>query len=65
MVTVGVFGTSDFDPMSNPGFESMRLKEARRRHPLNLYNGAGYSYRAPGMRESKLLPSGLVAIPTK
>lgn len=65
MVTVGVFDSTDFDPVQHPGVESARLRDARRRHPLNLYNGAGYSYKSPGMREAKLLPSGLVAIPTK
>ncbi len=65
MVTVGVFDSSDFDPVKQPGLESARLKDARRRHPLNLYNGAGYSYKSPGMREAKLLPSGLVAIPAR
>ena len=65
MVTVGVFDSSDFDPIKRPGIESARLRDAKARHPLNLYNGAGYSYKAKGMRESKLLPSGLVNIPTK
>jgi hypothetical protein len=65
MVTIGAFGSDDFDPANRPGEESARLKETRRRHPLNLYNGAGYSYKASGMKESKLLPSGLVRIPTK
>jgi hypothetical protein len=65
MVTVGIFDATDFDPIQHPGVESTRLRDARRRHPLNLYNGAGYSYKSPGMREAKLLPSGLVAIPNK
>lgn len=65
MVTVGVFDSSDFDPVNRPGIESARLRDARRRHPLNLYNGAGYSYKSPGMREPKLLSSGLVLIPTR
>ena len=65
MVTIGVFGTDDFDPSNRPGFESARLRDSRKRHPLNLYNGAGYSYKSPGMREAKLLSSGLVAIPSK
>lgn len=65
MVTVGVFDTSDFDPIGKPGFESARLRDTKRRHPLNLYNGAGYRYKATGMREAKLLESGLVLIPTR
>ena len=65
MVTVGVFDSTDFDPVNNPGFESARLRETRRRRPLNLYNGAGYSYKTAGMRDSKLLSSGLVKIPSK
>ncbi len=48
MVTVGVFDSTDFDPVQQPGIESARLRDLRKRHPLNLYNGAGYSYKAPG-----------------
>lgn len=62
VVTVGVFGPEDFDPL-NPNAESPRLRETRRRHPLNLYNGAGYTGKTPGMREAKLVPSALVAVP--
>jgi hypothetical protein len=64
MVTVGVFDSTDFDSQ-HPGSESTRLRDTRRRHPLNLYNGAGYSYKSPSMREAKLVSSCLVAIPTK
>lgn len=64
MVTVGVFGPEDFNPM-NPGNESRRLRDARRRHPLNLYNGQGYTGKTPGMREAKLVPSALVAVPER
>ncbi len=64
MVTVGVFGPDDFNPLS-PTNESRRLSDVRRRHPLNLYNGAGYTGKTPGMREAKLVPSALVAVPEK
>ena len=64
VVTVGVFGADDFDPM-NPAAESRRLSETRRRHPLNLYNGQGYTGKTPGMREAKLVPSALVAVPER
>lgn len=64
MVTVGVFNTSDFDPRT-PNVQSARLKEMRKKHPNNLYNGAGYKVRTKGMTEPKLQESGLVAIPEK
>ena len=57
-VTVGLFDQSDFDPLF-PGIESARLREARQRHPHNLYNGQGIRTRVKGsttwtMQESKL-----------
>lgn len=64
VVTVGIFGADDFNPM-NPAAESRRLSETRRRHPLNLYNGQGYTGKTPGMREAKLVPSALVAVPER
>lgn len=62
MVTIGVFDTSDFDP-SAPTFKSLRLREAMKRHPHNLYNGAGIRERRKGETEGRLQPSMLVAIP--
>jgi len=64
VVTIGVFDANDFDPQK-PGIETARLREARKRHPANLYNGQGYTGKVPGMREAKLVPSSLVAIPNK
>ncbi len=64
MVTVGVYDFSDFDPQK-PGVESQRLREAKQRHPYNLYNGAGYTGKVPGMNKSKLVPSGLVGLPKR
>lgn len=40
MVTVGLFGTEDFDPQT-PGVESPGLKVLRKRYPRNDYNGQG------------------------
>ncbi|MBC7773131.1 MAG: hypothetical protein H7210_11585, partial [Pyrinomonadaceae bacterium] len=62
-VLVGAFELEDFDPKT--GRESPRLREAKIRHPYNLYNGAGYTAKVPGMTKSKLVPSGLVAIPKR
>jgi hypothetical protein len=57
MVTVGIFGSEDFDPHGRPGYESAVLREARERHPYNLLNGRAYRVRG------RLQPSGLVMIP--
>lgn len=65
MVLVGLFNSDDFDPVNRPGVESPRLKETRKRYPLNLYNGAGYRYKSKGMKEAKLMSSGLVAVPAR
>ncbi len=62
MVTVGVFDTTDFDP-SAPTFKSARLLDAMKRHPNNLYNGAGIKQKIKGQKEGRLQPSTLVAIP--
>lgn len=61
MVTVGTFGIEDFDPQT-PSYKSTRLIEAQRRHPYNLYNGAGIKELSKGGR---LQPSNLVAVPEK
>lgn len=63
MVTVGVFDTSDIDPQA-PGFQSARLRDAKKRHPHNLYNGAGIRAKRGG-RTGSLQASTLVAIPEK
>ncbi len=67
-VTVGIFGTADYDPVNSPGFESLALREARKRHPLNLLNGKGIRERVRGVpaNDSKawrMQPSSLVAVP--
>lgn len=64
MVTVGVFDSTDFDP-EVASFKSPRLKDAIRRHPNNLYNGAGIQERRKGEKEPRLQSSQLVAIPQK
>lgn len=64
MVTVGIFGIEDFDPQT-PSYKSTRLIEAQKRHPYNLYNGAGIKEKIAGAKDSRLQPSSLVAIPTK
>ncbi len=64
MVTIGVFDTTDFDP-EVASMMSVRLKDAMRRHPQNLYNGAGIKERRKGEPQSRMQASSLVAIPTK
>ncbi|HMN39830.1 MAG TPA: hypothetical protein PKE29_03230 [Phycisphaerales bacterium] len=61
MVTVGVFDEKDFDPQI-PSYVSPRLREAMKRNPLNLYNGAGVKVKPKGGKE-QLQSSGLVEIP--
>lgn len=62
MVTVGVFDAGDFDPQA-PQFKSSRLREAQKRFPYNLYNGAGVREKRKGDGQARLQPSNLVAIP--
>lgn len=64
MVTVGVFDEVDFDPQV-PTAQSSRLRDARKRFPYNLYNGAGIKERRPGQAEARMQTSTLVAIPDK
>jgi hypothetical protein len=59
MVTIGVFGTTDFD--LNTGRMSQEITDLRERHPYNLYNGMGI--RETDVRGQRLQPSALVAIP--
>ena len=68
MVTVGIFGQADHDPLNRPGIESSALLRARERHPLNLLNGQGIRERIPGTQGTgpenyRLQPSSLVAVP--
>ncbi len=65
MVTVGLFGPSDTDPLK-PGMESMALREVRDRYKYNLLNGRGIKETrkgADGRGITSLQPSFLVAIP--
>lgn len=64
MVTIGVFGIDDYDPQT-PSYKSTRLLAAQKRHPYNLYNGAGIKEKRSPQGEGKLQPSNLVALPTK
>ena len=64
MVTIGVFGIDDFDPQT-PSYKSSRLLAAQKRHPYNLYNGAGIKEKRNPRSEGKLQPSNLVALPEK
>lgn len=64
MVTIGVFGIDDFDPQT-PSYKSARLLAAQKRHPYNLYNGAGIKEKRNPNSEGKLQPSNLVALPEK
>lgn len=65
-VCVGVFDETDFDPQV-PSYQSTRLREAKRLHPYNLYNGAAIKVKKKmGDRVvEQVQPSGLVAIPEK
>ncbi len=65
-VTVGVFDESDFDPQV-PSYQSTRLREAKRLHPYNLYNGQAIKVKKKmGDRVvEQIQPSGLVAVPEK
>jgi len=66
MVTVGVFGESDFDPSSMPPYESPRLKALRAEYPHNLLNGKGIRQTETtdtGQRVTRIQPSRLVSIP--
>lgn len=68
MVTVGIFGQADHDPLNRPGIESPALLRARELHPLNLLNGQGIRERIPGAQGDgpevyRLQPSSLVAVP--
>jgi hypothetical protein len=61
-VTVGVFGPRDHDPLK-PGSDSFALLETRRKHPLNLVNGAQFLTRSRGQEKARPQPSFLVPIP--
>ncbi|MBK7406485.1 MAG: hypothetical protein IPJ41_18300 [Phycisphaerales bacterium] len=68
MVTVGVFGEEDYDPLHRPGIEGWELQQARDAHPLNLVNGQGLRERIPGVQGTgpeafRLQPSQLVGVP--
>lgn len=64
MVTIGVFDSSDFDP-ETPTLQSARLRQARERHPYNLYNGQGVRVRVRGSDKWQMQRSALVNIPQK
>lgn len=63
MVTIGAFGTDDFDPQL-PNFKSSRLRDVQKRHPLNMYNGQGVKEKRKGAPD-RMQQSTLVAIPGK
>lgn len=62
MVTIGVFDINDYDPQL-PSYQSARLLETKKRHPLNLYNGQGILQKKKGDQKGTLQQSTLVAIP--
>ena len=62
MVCIGVFDQTDFDPQM-PNFKSSKLRESQKRHPYNLYNGAGLKVKRKGDRNLTMQPSSLVEIP--
>jgi hypothetical protein len=69
MVTIGLFGTEDFDATSK--FESPALRALRKRFPYNLQNGMGIKQRftvtdpktGQQMKKERIQPSGLVQVP--
>jgi hypothetical protein len=63
MVTVGIYDLSDFDPQV-PTYKSARLREAQKRHPLNLVNGHELIVRPKAGPPTKQ-PSNLVALPER
>ncbi|MFN0131742.1 MAG: hypothetical protein ACKVW3_04295 [Phycisphaerales bacterium] len=70
MVTVGLFGSEDFDPQVGPTSDSPGLKALRLRFPHNLLNGMGIrekkTVKGPtgkSVVSSNLQPSSLVAVP--
>lgn len=66
LVTVGVFNERDHTPSGGTAIESAELRDARRRHPHNLFNGKGITERfltEKSGRQQALQRSRLVAIP--
>lgn len=65
-VAVGIFDETDYDPQL-PSVMSSRLREAKRLHPYNLYNGAAVKEkRVMGDKVVEVVQStNLVAIPGK
>ena len=66
IVTVGIFGQDDYDPLNKPGVESPAMVQAKQLHPLNLLNGKGireYFRQTDGSSVDRLQPSQLVAVP--
>ena len=62
MVCVGTFDQTDFDPQL-PNLKSTKLRETQKRHPYNLYNGAGLKVKHKGERTQTMQASSLVEIP--
>jgi hypothetical protein len=65
MVTIGLFGARDTDPLK-PGVESMQLRELRERYKYNLLNGKGIRETrkgTDGRDVTTMQPSFLVAVP--
>lgn len=63
IITIGVFGPTDYDERRPVVGDSPRLKAAREKFPNSLLNGMGVKIRAPGQTEGQLQRSQLVAIP--
>lgn len=62
-VTIGVFGQADYDPLNLPGYRSPALQRAWDAYPHNLFNGQAIREKVPGVEDTRLQPSLLVAIP--
>lgn len=63
LITIGVFGPTDYDERRPIVSDSPRLKAAREKFPNSLVNGMGVKIRAQGQAEGQLQRSQLVAIP--
>ncbi len=62
MVTVGMFGTKDYD-LRNPNLQSPAIAQLMKKYPYNLANGTGVKRRRAGSAEPTIDPSFVVAVP--
>lgn len=63
IITIGVFGPTDYDERRPNVGDSPRLKSCREKFPNSLLNGMGVRLRSSGQAEGTLQRSQLVTIP--